>query len=230
MNISTVAGQPIEFWIAMVDADAQNALLSADSAPTLAVASKNGVDFTPSVGEMVIATVASERGYYMTFTPATLPAVGDTYYFVFNYVISSVTYKLRYHCVTMAASGAGGGGTVSVYPLAGNAPDRIEQTTIKAFTGEDWSEPISGVDADGNAINFNNLGTLQFAICDSRGTEVLQIDDASITTTSTTFTVTIPESVLTYGSVLFWSLRDISDGDKVILYGPIEVAYAAKAT
>jgi hypothetical protein len=41
MNISTVAGQPIEFWIAMVDADAQNALLAADSAPTLAVASKN---------------------------------------------------------------------------------------------------------------------------------------------------------------------------------------------
>lgn len=227
MNISTVAGQPIEFWIAMVDADAQNELLTADSAPALSVASKNGVDFTPGGGEMVIGTVAAQRGYYMTFTPATLPAVGDTYYFVFNYVISSVTYELRYHCVTMPA---GGGGSVSVYPLAGNAPDRIEQTTIKAFTGEDWSEPISGVDADGNAINFNNLGTLQFAICDSRGTEVLQIDDGNITTTSTTFTITIPESVLTYGSVLFWSLRDISDGDKVILYGPVEVAYAAKAT
>lgn len=228
MELTIIAGQPIKFFVAM-EVDTTRAFQAADSNPTLNVAAKNGASVTPGVGEVVIANVLANRGYYVTFTPATLPVIGDEYVLQFLYVVSGVTYYLTYEGIAVA-SAASATASVTVMPVAGNAPDRIEKTTIKAFTGEDWSEPISGIDANGDAIDFSALGTLQFTICDSRGTEVLQIDDGSITTTSTTFTVTIPASVLVYGTVLHWSLRDLDDGDRVVLYGPIEVQYAAKAT
>jgi len=183
---------------------------------------------TPGGGELVIGSVDSPNGYYVTFTPATLPAVGDNYLFTIQYLVSSVTNLLEYEGVAVPSSGGGGSGsTVVVSPVAGNAPDRIQQTTIKAFINEDWSEPISGLDANGDAINFSSLGTLQFSVTGYRGAEILVIPDGSITTTSTTFQVTLPASILSYGTVLNWSLRDLDDGNKVVLYGTIEVAYAA---
>lgn len=228
MNLQIIAGQPIKFWVAMEDESDPPIFQAADSTPTLQTLRKNGSSVTPGGGELVIGSVDSPNGYYVTFTPATLPAVGDNYLFTIQYLVSSVTNLLEYEGVAVPSSGGGGSGsTVVVSPVAGNAPDRIQQTTIKAFINEDWSEPMSGLDANGDAINFSSLGTLQFSVTDYRKTEILVIADGSITTTSTTFQVTLPASILTYGTVLNWSLRDLDDGNKVVLYGPIEVAYAA---
>ena len=203
--------------------DANGLFVAADAMPVSADYSiREGGSDTNLAGTHNISV--EDHGYLNVFVPTASLSVGQFIEVQLTAVYSGVTKYDFGSCIVQATATAN---NVTVSPIAGNSPDRVEQTTIKAFVGEDWSEAISGVDADGTAINFNNLGTLQFSVTDYRKTELLVIADASITTSSTTFTVTIPASVLTYGTVLHWSLRDLSDGNRVVLYGPIEVAYAA---
>lgn len=235
MNISTVAGQPIEFWIAMVDADAQNALLSADSAPTLAVASKNGVDFTPGGGEMVIGTVASQRGYYMVFTPATLPAIADTYYFVFNYVISGVTYKLRYYCVVVAAESSGttlnANYTIQVRPALASGSELCDREdrrkyNLEARKGDTKTFSIPVYEDDGvTPFDFTGL-TLRVVIEPGSGSAIDRqvIENANITVAENvvSFTTSTCNAIAGVSETLSWALQKITTSPATkmdLLYG-----------
>ena len=221
MEVWASAG--VRLYIASRAEDANGLFVAADSTPVSGDYSiREGGSNTNLAGSHSISV--EDHCYLNIFTPTTALTVGLFIEVQLTAVYSGVTKYDFGSCIVGATATAN---NVTVSPIAGNTPERVEQTTIRAFVGEDWSEAISGVDANGDAINFNTLGTLQFSITDYRKTEVLVIADASIATTSTTFTVTIPASVLTYGTVLHWSLRDLTDGNKVILYGPIEVGYAA---
>lgn len=133
MNLTIITGQPIEFFIAMYD-DTTRAFVAADSNPTLNVAAKNGVSITPGA-ELVIANVLANRGYYCTYTPATLPAIGDNYSLQFNYTVSAVTYKVTYEGVAVADTSTiigyltGGQVTVTSPVVAAGLIETVEGVT-----------------------------------------------------------------------------------------------------
>jgi len=112
MNLQIIAGQPIKFWVAMEDESDPPIFQAADSTPTLQTLRKNGSSVTPGGGELVIGSVDSPNGYYVTFTPATLPAVGDNYLFTIQYLVSSVTNLLEYEGVAVPAVSSGGDATL----------------------------------------------------------------------------------------------------------------------
>ncbi len=126
-------------------------------------------------------------------------------------------------------TGSGGGGSVVVSPIAGNAPDRVEETTLKAFVGETWSEQVGGIDAEGDVIDFTALGDLKFVLEDRNGTDVLVIANADITKNSTYFQVSIDDQYIgDVAQTMRWSLRQVTNNN-VVLYGPFVVGYAADA-
>lgn len=112
-------------------------------------------------------------------------------------------------------------------PVAGNSPDRVEETTLKAFVGETWSEQVGGLDANGNVIDFTTLGDLEFVLENNLGTDVVVIANADITKASTYFQVSIDDQYIgTVPTTMKWALRQVTN-NKVVLYGPFVVQYAA---
>lgn len=113
-------------------------------------------------------------------------------------------------------------------PVAGNTPQRTEETTIRTFSGETFVAQVSGLDSNGNVIDWTALGSLEFIVEDERKSDVLVIANASITKAATYFQVTIPASVNVANQRYKWAIRTTSD-DNVILYGNLIVSYAPEA-
>ena len=130
------------------------------------------------------------------------------------------------------APGGGGGVSVVFNPIVGQAECRRIVTTIRTFQGEDYTATVSAVDSENTIIDWTTLGDLRFVIESSvvADTDVVVIENASITKTTTYFQVTIPASVNdTAGEpakALIWSIRKVS-GDNVVLRGDLIVSYAA---
>ena len=124
--------------------------------------------------------------------------------------------------LSMAPAGGGGGGstTVNVYPVSASTPERVAGTTLTFYRDE--SRSVSVV----TDFTLTSL-TLRFVVEDNDGRDVLVIENASITKSSQTFTVTITTAVTASLGNYRWSMRDITSGNSVIAFGVLTVQEAA---
>lgn len=113
----------------------------------------------------------------------------------------------------------------TIAPVVGSSTTRTVDTTITTFSGEDYLATVSGVDADGNTIDWRING-LVFVVDGNGTTDKLVIQDANIAKTSTYFQVTIPASTNVADNVYNWSIRVAASG-LVMLKGKLIVRYAA---
>ena len=124
--------------------------------------------------------------------------------------------------LSMAPAGGGGGGstTVNVYPVSASTPERVAGTTLTFYRDE--SRSVSVV----TDFTLTSL-TLRFVVEDNDGNDVLVIENAAITKSSQTFTVTITTAVTANLGNYRWSMRDITSGNSVIAFGVLTVQEAA---
>lgn len=99
--------------------------------------------------------------------------------------------------------------------------DRVNDNTITMQYNENTSATVN-LDED------TTSATLQFVAARPDGTDVLTIANASITRTSTNFTVTITTAVTATIGQYLWSLRDLTGGgNRVVTKGVLTVQNAA---
>jgi len=126
--------------------------------------------------------------------------------------------------VSLAGGGGGGGGggntTVNVYPVSASTPERVAGTTLTFYRDE--SRSVSVV----TDFTLTSL-TLRFVVEDNDGNDVLVIENAAITKSSQTFTVSITTAVTANLGNYRWSMRDITSGNSVIAFGVLTVQEAA---
>jgi len=124
--------------------------------------------------------------------------------------------------LSMAPAGGGGGGstTVNVYPVSSSTPERVAGTTLTFYRDE--SRSVSVV----TDFTLTSL-TLRFVVEDNDGNDVLVIENASITKSQQTFTVSITTAVTSSLGNYRWSMRDITSGNSVIAFGVLAVQEAA---
>ena len=124
--------------------------------------------------------------------------------------------------LSMAPAGGGGGGstTVNVYPVSASTPERVAGTTLTFYRDE--SRTVSVV----TDFTLTSL-TLRFVVEDNDGNDVLVIENAAITKSSQTFTVSITTAVTANLGNYRWSMRDITAGNSVIAFGVLTVQEAA---
>lgn len=124
--------------------------------------------------------------------------------------------------LSMAPAGGGGGGstTVNVYPVSSSTPERVAGTTLTFYRDE--SRSVSVV----TDFTLTSM-TLRFVVEDNDGNDVLVIENASITKSQQTFTVSITTAVTANLGNYRWSMRDITSGNSVIAFGVLTVQEAA---
>jgi hypothetical protein len=110
--------------------------------------------------------------------------------------------------------------TVNVYPVSASTPERVAGTTLSFYRDE--SRSVSVV----TDFTLTSL-TLRFVVEDNDGNDVLVIENASITKSSQTFTVSITTAVTANLGNYRWSMRDITSGNSVIAFGVLTVQEAA---
>lgn len=99
--------------------------------------------------------------------------------------------------------------------------DRVNDNTITMQFNENTSATVN-LDED------TTSATLQFVVARPDGTDVLTIANASITRTSSDFTVTITTAVTATIGQYLWSLRDLTGGgNRVVTKGVLTVQNAA---
>ena len=124
--------------------------------------------------------------------------------------------------LSMAPAGGGGGGstTVNVYPVSASTPERVAGTTLTFYRDE--SRAVSVV----TDFTLTSL-TLRLVVEDNDGNDVLVIENAAITKSQQTFTVSITTAVTANLGNYRWSMRDITSGNSVIAFGVLTVQEAA---
>jgi hypothetical protein len=131
--------------------------------------------------------------------------------------------QFRFDTIALSMAPAGGGGgstTVNVYPVSASTPERVAGTTLTFYRDE--SRSVSVV----TDFTLTSL-TLRFVVEDNDGNDVLVIENAAITKSSQTFTVTITTAVTSNLGNYRWSMRDITTGNSVIAFGVLTVQEAA---
>ena len=131
--------------------------------------------------------------------------------------------QFRFDTIALSMAPAGGGGgstTVNVYPVSASTPERVAGTTLTFYRDE--SRSVSVV----TDFTLTSL-TLRFVVEDNDGNDVLVIENAAITKSSQTFTVSITTAVTANLGNYRWSMRDITSGNSVIAFGVLAVAEAA---
>lgn len=99
---------------------------------------------------------------------------------------------------------------ILVSPVAGNSPERITDTTIRTYSGETVAVQVSGLDEDGDTIDWTALGDLVFVVENELNTDILEIENADITKTATYFQVTIPAATNVADHSYRWAIRKVS--------------------
>jgi hypothetical protein len=131
--------------------------------------------------------------------------------------------QFRFDTIALSMAPAGGGGgstTVNVYPVSASTPERVAGTTLTFYRDE--SRSVSVV----TDFTLTSL-TLRFVVEDNDGNDVLVIENAAITKSSQTFTVTVTTAVTANLGNYRWSMRDITSGNSVIAFGVLTVQEAA---
>lgn len=109
---------------------------------------------------------------------------------------------------------------VNVTPITSQPVERVNDTTINVY--KDESTPITV----STTATLDTL-TLRFCVEDNYGKDALTIENASITRSGGSFTVTIPSSLTSAITSYQWTLRDITTGNTVLAKGVLAVQAAA---
>lgn len=160
--------------------------------------------------------------YQLAYDADDRPTTSGLARYVFTDGSSEFTVPVQF---TEVASGGGGG--ISL-PFAGAVADRVEGTKLQAFFNENTPISIAVVDSSGNAVTVTGR-TLRVSIEDKKGVDKLIIADGLITKSGSTVTFTVTTAVTSTPTSYYWSLRDITSGNVVILQGVLDVVYAAEA-
>jgi hypothetical protein len=139
-------------------------------------------------------------------------AIGDTFDIV-DELTELDGSDYRYTAKALEEAPTGGSGTIIVQPIAGITPRRVEGAKIQTFNGETYLAVVSGIDDQGNVINWTLLSNLEFVVESDDEVDLAVIADANITKTTTYFSVTIPPTanVIPEGRAAIgykWSIRD----------------------
>ena len=116
---------------------------------------------------------------------------------------------------------------LTVLPLQATVVDRVAGTTINLFTGETASVTVAVTDEDGVAVDLTSL-TLELILELRPSTDVVVVDDASITHSNGSFAFTVPAAVTNAARACKWALRKTND-DSVLVQGDLFVNYAPTA-
>jgi hypothetical protein len=149
---------------------------------------------------------------------ATITTIAD----LATMIMNDGTANARYTVSALQNGPSGEGGqTINVYPVSASTPERVAGTTITFYRDE--ARAVSVV----TDFTLTSL-TLRFVIEDSEGTDVLVIEDGSISRSSQTFTVSIPDSVTAKPTSYKWALRDVTGAtNSVLARGVFSVQEAA---
>mgnify|MGYP000356718325 CR=1 FL=1 len=103
---------------------------------------------------------------------------------------------------------------------AGDAtvPIRMYESELTIFIKETHTLTIQTGDYTGK--------TLRFVFEGKDRSDLAVIDDGDITKTSSSISIAIPPAVTASERNLRWSVRDVANGDEVLLYGTATVTYA----
>ena len=108
---------------------------------------------------------------------------------------------------------------VNITPGSSTAINRGDTSNIRLFFNENTLVVIP------SSIDLTALN-IKFVLEDSTKANLISLANGSITRTSTTFSVLIPNTVTNTLQDLIWSLRTTAD-DKVLLRGTMSVEYAS---
>jgi hypothetical protein len=217
MMQTLIAGQPMRFTLRLEDTT--GAAVALDAKPVsgdFVFRDQDGV----RAGTVTIEDFTTGHGYDVEFVPTTPFAIGEQISVRCAAVKNSAA-------IVFFEQGVVEGSSAIVAPVVGNAPERVEGTTLKAFVGEDWSQPVSGFDTNGNIIDWTLLGALVFVLEGQSSTDKLVIADANITKTTTAFQVAIPRAYNKADKMYNWAIKVVGTQEPV-LYGNYLVEYVAQ--
>ena len=144
----------------------------------------------------------------------TIPAVGDEFVIMANSHV---------HAIQDIADAI----ELTVLPLQATVVDRVAGTTINLFTGETASVTVAVTDEDGVAVDLTSL-TLELILELRPSTDVVVVDDASITHSNGSFAFAVPAAVTNAARACKWALQKTTD-DSVLVQGDLFVNYAPTA-
>jgi hypothetical protein len=108
---------------------------------------------------------------------------------------------------------------INITPGTFSAINRGDSSLVQLFFNENAIVVIPA------SLDLTGLD-IRFVVEDANRTDVLSIPNGSITRTSTSFSVLIPDTVTNTLQDLVWALRMTAD-DKLLLKGAISISYAA---
>ena len=110
--------------------------------------------------------------------------------------------------------------------LLSSAEKQVGTTLVVYIDSTKQIGPVAVVDLEGNAVDLETRD-LTFAIAFK--SRVLAYTSA-VTAVGNTFTVDIPNGLTDEERSYWWSLRDANDSDEPLLFGELQVRYAAQTT
>lgn len=159
----------------------------------------------------ILMTEATTKMYYCTVDTSK-----GFHWAVFEGASQPASYDLALYDDLLGASVAP---TVNITPGSISTLHRGDSSNVQLYYNENALVVIP-TDLDLTALD------IRFVVEDSSKATVLEIPNASIGRTTTTFTVLIPNTVTDTLQDLIWALRMTAD-DKLLLKGTISIAYAA---
>jgi len=152
-------------------------------------------------------------------------------------VQDGLVYQYTTNALENAPSGGGGGGTtVAVYPLNATMPARVYDLNLTFYKNEDGTVvgPIAVTSRNADVFEPVDLSgrTLSVRFVDYEGTELLTVADADITVSGADDNqISFPVTTDLTGSVTelpqdqwhIWTLRDLTNGDNVLISGRARV-------
>jgi len=151
-------------------------------------------------------------------------------------VQDGLVYQYTTNALENAPSGGGGGTTVAVYPLNATMPARVYDLNLTFYKNEDGTVvgPIAVTSRNADVFEPVDLSgrTLSVRFVDYEGTELLTVADADITVSGADDNqISFPVTTDLTGSVTelpqdqwhIWTLRDLTNGDNVLISGRARV-------
>jgi len=152
-------------------------------------------------------------------------------------VQDGLVYQYTTNALENAPSGGGGGTTtIAVYPLNATMPARVYDLNLTFYKNEDGTVvgPIAVTSRNADVFEPVDLSgrTLSVRFVDYEGTELLTVADADITVSGADDNqISFPVTTDLTGSVTelpqdqwhIWTLRDLTNGDNVLISGRARV-------
>ncbi len=152
-------------------------------------------------------------------------------------VQDGLVYQYTTNALENAPSGGGGGGTtIAVYPLNATMPARVYDLNLTFYKNEDGTVvgPIAVTSRNADVFEPVDLSgrTLSVRFVDYEGTELLTVADSDITVSGADDNqISFPVTTDLTGSVTelpqdqwhIWTLRDLTNGDNVLISGRARV-------